>query len=272
MKLVVFFATLFGIDPWNAVDYFHNSSSQREAASDLMKFISLKGDETVLDVGCGDGKITAAIARGLSNGSITGIDISPVMIDFAKEKFPDLLFVLKDAQQLDYEDEFDVLFSFTTLQWIERHDAFLKGAFRSLKASGILAITMPMGLPKLLQKAIDEVIAQPKWAPYFESFSTGWHFVEKEEYQQLLEKSGFSATRCVAVPQRDIFSSRASFEGFISQWLPYLRPLPDELKKPFLAQVMDRFLQWERFPEGEIHFKIRRLEVIAKKEGDFCPS
>ena len=128
-------------DAWKAEEYHQNSSSQKSAASDLIKYVVVKPDGKILDVGCGDGKITAELAALAPQGSLVGVDISPSMIAFAtetfpSERFPNLRFVLKDAQKLDYDQEFDVVFSFTTQQWIQDHAAFLKGAHKSLKSIG----------------------------------------------------------------------------------------------------------------------------------------
>lgn len=258
-------------DYWKAEEYFQNSSSQKNAAADLMKYVVIKNDDKILDVGCGDGKITAEIATKVPNGSIIGVDISPAMIEFAKEtfpgnSFPNLLFFLKDAQNLNFNNEFDLIFSFTTLQWIQNHNAFLEGAERGLKASGTLAITMPMGLPTTLEQAVVELISSPEWSSYFHEFNTGWNFVDDIKYGELLVSNRFIPIRLAVVPQKDIFPSRDVFEKFIGQWFPYLRPLPQNLKKTFLTQVVDRFLELESaFPNGEVHFKIRRLEVVAIK-------
>ncbi len=263
--------TASNADYWQAADYYENSSSQKDAATDLMQYVPIAGNEMILDVGCGDGKLTAAIATRLPQGAIFGIDNSPSMIAFAKQNFPrsghnNLDFNIQDAQQLNFSALFDVIFSFTTLQWVQSHDAFLEGAYRSLKNRGTLAITMPMGLPTTLEQAVNELVASPDWADYFKEFSTGWNFVEQQEYGNKLAAHHFVAKRLEVVPQKDIFPSRVIFEKFISQWFPYLRPLPQEKKQQFMQATIDRFLELEPpFPNGEVHFKIRRLEVVANK-------
>lgn len=256
-------------DSWKPKEYSQHSASQKDSASSLMKYVPMKNDAKILDVGCGDGKITAEIAGNIPNGSIIGIDISPAMIEFAKAAFPqdlNLQFKLKDALGLDYNEEFDIIFSFTALQWVKNHDVFLKGAYQSLKQSGTLAVTMPMGLPKTLEQAVSEIMLRPQWSPYFQQFSTGWNFVEEDAFGNLLSINGFVPSRLAVVSQKDVFPSREAFEKFISQWFPYLRPLPENLKSVFLTQVIDRFLELETpFPNNEVHFKIRRLEVVAMK-------
>lgn len=156
--------SLVAEDPWKADEYYLHSSSQKEAAADLLKHVLLKGDEAVLDVGCGEGKITAELAGKVVKGKVLGVGISSSMISFAKNHFllSNLEFALKDAQRLDFSAQFDCVFSFTTLQWIQDHAAFLKGAHQSLKPFGTLALTMPLGLPQTLQQAVIECVNSAK--------------------------------------------------------------------------------------------------------------
>lgn len=124
-----------------------------------------------------------------------------------------------------------------------------------------------MGLPSTLEQAVIELISRPEWSFYFDKFSTGWNFIDDTAYMGLLSSNQFNVVRLAVVPQRDIFPSRAIFEKFISQWFPYLRPLPQDFKAEFMSKIIDRFLELESpFPNGEVHFKIRRLEVIATKK------
>jgi trans-aconitate 2-methyltransferase len=90
---------------WNAADYAANSSVQQSWARELMARLDLRGDELILDVGCGDGKVTAEIARAVPRGSVTGMDASAEMIGFAKKtfppkKFPNLKFQIRDAREI----------------------------------------------------------------------------------------------------------------------------------------------------------------------------
>ena len=258
-------------DYWDGEEYHQYSSSQKDAASDLMKYIPLTGSESILDVGCGDGKITAVISRELPDGLILGVDISPSMIRFAKKAFPkeeycNLDFELMSAEEIDFDNKFDIVVSFTALQWIEDHQLAIRNVKKSLKSNGLFGVTMPMGLPKKLELAVNETIVDERWNGYFIDFDTGWNFVEKSTYQELLEVEGFVAKRAQVVRQEDIFPSLAIFRGFISQWFPYLRPLPSHLKEEFMARVLSRYMDLEPLDElGRLHFKINRLEVVAEK-------
>ena len=95
---------------WNAKTYSEASDIQFWQAMEALTILNLKGDETILDVGCGDGKITALIADKVPNGRVVGVDITDDMINFAQEKFdtiPNLSFKLMSADKLSYSGEFD---------------------------------------------------------------------------------------------------------------------------------------------------------------------
>ena len=92
---------------WNAADYAANSAVQQTWARELIAQLHLRGDEHILDVGCGDGKVTAEIARAVPRGSVTGVDASPEMIRFARKTFspgkhPNLEFQVMDARKISF--------------------------------------------------------------------------------------------------------------------------------------------------------------------------
>ncbi len=90
---------------WNAADYAANSAVQQTWARELIARLNLRGGEHVLDVGCGDGKVSAEIARAVPRGFVAGIDASPQMIKFARVAFPsgkvpNLVFRVMDARKI----------------------------------------------------------------------------------------------------------------------------------------------------------------------------
>jgi len=92
---------------WNAADYAANSAAQHVWARDLIAQLHPRGNEHILDVGCGDGKVTAELARAVPKGSVTGIDASPEMIRFARKTFSpskhtNLKFQVMDAREIRF--------------------------------------------------------------------------------------------------------------------------------------------------------------------------
>ncbi len=267
-------------DPWKGDEYAKNSESQKSSADDFLKkmqegakaaasFSTFKGNEVILDVGCGDGKITAAIASKVPQGKVVGIDISPSMIDFAKKAFPadsNLTFQVQDAASLDYHEEFDLIASFTVMQWVTKQQDALVGFERALKPGGKLWIQMPMGLPTAMQQALSKVIAQDKWKQYFTSFQPPWNFFTRMQYVKLLDSAHLIATKLEITTKDEAFPSREAFQGFVKQWFPYLRALPNELKDSFMTDLVDNYLKALPADEqGRVHFIVDRLEVEALK-------
>jgi len=256
---------------WQADEYYCHSSAQRNAAVELLGYLRLKGDEQVIDVGCGDGKITAMIASEVPKGEVLGVDVSQEMVDFAKgvfprESYPNLAFLLKDAQALDFEERFDVIFSSFVLQWLPDKDSFFKGAYHSLKPMGYLAATIPLGVSDALEQTIAEVTLRSEWREYFQGFSSGWNFISDQKWAELLKMYRFIPMRFVVVPQDAVFGSRELLEKYIIQWFAYLRPIPDDLKGVFFKQIIDRYLELEPVREnGEVHLRFSRLEILAVK-------
>ena len=131
---------------WSAADYASNSVVQQTWARELIAELKLRGDEHILDVGCGDGKVTAEIARAVPHGSVVGVDASPQMIEFAKKTFsaakiPNLEFHVMDARKIQFVRKFDFVFSNAALHWVDDHQAFLRGAASVLKPGGRLMVS-----------------------------------------------------------------------------------------------------------------------------------
>ena len=106
------------------------------------------GDELILDVGCGDGKVTAEIARTVPRGFVTGTDVSAEMIAFARRIFPptihpNLRFEVCDAHHLSRKlfsppETVDLVFSNAVLHWVDDHEQFLRAAATVLHPGGRL--------------------------------------------------------------------------------------------------------------------------------------
>lgn len=117
---------------WNAKDYEKNSQAQQKWARELIANLNLTGAEDILDLGCGDGKVTAEIASLVGDGSVVGVDSSRQMIARAKEKYPqnqhpNLSFQVMDASDLSFEGCFDLAFSNAVLHWVKNHKPVVEG-------------------------------------------------------------------------------------------------------------------------------------------------
>jgi trans-aconitate 2-methyltransferase len=256
---------------WEAGSYHLNSNAQSVAADNLLQHMQLKGNEHILDVGCGDGKITAKIAACVPRGMVTGIDISQEMVEFAKKTFPknthnNLGFSQQDAQNFSYDENLDLIFSSFALQWLSNPDLFFKCAYKSLKSSGYLAITIPLNISHELERSIKEITSSQDWIYYFQNFNPKWYFLNEREYEEKLKKNSFIPSLFTTVFQTEIFSSRENLEKYVIQWFSYINPLPHNLRTIFFKQVIDKYLELNPpLDNGSVCFKFLKINVIAKK-------
>ncbi len=132
---------------WNAKDYEINSQAQQKWGRELIAILNLRGVEDILDLGCGDGKVTVEISQLVDNGSVVGVDNSTQMIALAKNKYsinehPNLSFQVMDASELTFESCFDLVFSNAVLHWVKNHKPVIEGLYKSLKAGGKILLRM----------------------------------------------------------------------------------------------------------------------------------
>ena len=258
---------------WDAADYAKSSPAQKQWAWELIRKINLSGREHVLDIGCGDGTVTAAIAECVPGGSVLGIDRSPDMIRFAREefpqdKYPNLSFAKGDAQTLGFFGEFDLVFSNAALHWVYDHGPVLAGIARALASGGRMIVQMGgKGNAAQIYDALDALLAEPGWSRYFRGFSFRYGFFSPEEYRPWLEAAGLLPVRVELIPKEMVYLTRDGFCGwFRSTWLPYLERVPEARRSEFVEALADRLLAlYPSDPDGSIHVKMMRLEVEARK-------
>jgi trans-aconitate methyltransferase len=258
---------------WNAVDYAQSSSIQQQWARELLIKLRLRGDERLLDIGSGDGKVTAEIARSLSNGSVIGVDNSEEMITLAKNKylqdsFPNLRFQQCDASRLPYVNEFDVVFSNATLHWILDQRPVVQGIMKSLKQNGKILLQMGgRGNAADVLAEFDTVRVKNKWQAYFRDFTFPYGFYNAEEYRQWLQEAGFQEIRAELIPKNAVHANRTAFEAWIrTTWLPYTQRVPEKERSEFIALIADGYLQHHPVDEhGRVSVPMMRLEVEAVK-------
>ena len=255
---------------WNAHDYSRHSSEQQKWAHELIDKLNLSGTEHLLDVGCGDGKVTAAIARLLPRGRAVGVDVSPDMIAFARMHFPidNLSFMQMDASSLNFEGRFDVVFSNAAIHWITDHRPVLRGIARSLKPGGRVLLQMGgRGCASEMVAAMTEVTRRPEWSEFFQSFLFPYGFYSPDDYRQWMPEAGLTVERAELIEKDMTHSSIEAFAGWIrTTWMPWTHSVPESRRDSFIAQAVKYYLsQHPRDDQGRVHVKMVRLEVSAQR-------
>ena len=256
---------------WNPVDYAKNSTAQLGWAQELIALCEFTGDEAVLDIGCGDGKITAEFAHSLSNGRVVGIDSSGEFIEYATSEFPpaqfpNLYFEQMDARAIAFDDPFDLAFSNAVLHWVDDHPAVLRGVAGALRPGGRLIISCGgAGNAVEVVAAFDDIVQHNRWRSHFDSFEFPYHFHAPADYEVWLEEAGFETRHCELVEKDMTHDGPAGIGGWLrTTWFPWTQPLPESLREEFIAAVVTRYLsQHPVDADGKTHVKMIRLEVDA---------
>lgn len=258
---------------WDAKDYSSHSAFQERCADELITKLNLNGSEHILDIGCGDGRITAGIARRLPHGQVLGIDSSPEMIRYAQDNFtrdksPNLSFCQLDARTLGFEEEFDVIFSNAALHWVMDPRLVLDGIYRALRPGGRMVVQMAgKGNAAEAFLAFAYIVQDPPWNQYFGNFHTPYAFFGSEQYCELIIGSGLLPVRVELIRRDMVHTDRESFAGWVrTTWLPYLDRVPIALQPAFINTLYDMCCSLS-LPDnqGALHIRMVRLEAEAEK-------
>jgi trans-aconitate 2-methyltransferase len=263
---------LSGRDDWDARDYVAHSSAQQEWARELIGRLQLRGNERLVDIGCGDGRATAVIAERLPRGSVLGVDKSASMIALAREQFPraghpNLSFRQMDATRLELPRAFDVAFSTAALHWMGDHEAILRGVHDCLRSSGRLLFQMG-GRGNVVEAlaVVDGVVSEPRWRDYFLGFTPPYHFYSPEDYEVWLPRAGFRVVRAELFPRDMRHASDAAFLGWLrTTWFPYIDQVPQDARDTFVDEVAAAYAAAHPpDTDGTYHVAVVRLEVEAR--------
>jgi trans-aconitate methyltransferase len=249
--------------------YRHASTHQREWGARLIAELQLKGTERILDLGCGDGALTAQLASLVRQGHVVGIDSSPSMIDAARRQAqPNLTFALCDINALAWEGEFDLVFSNATLHWVLDHHNLLRRVFRSLKEHGVLRCNFAAeGNCSNLNRIVRQVISQTKFAPYFTGFLWPWHMPKVDDYRALVGQFPFRESSVWGEQADHFFPDTDAMIRWIDQpsLVPFLGRIAAADRANFRAEVLEGMIRATRQRDGRCLETFRRINVFARR-------
>lgn len=255
---------------WDAAEYVRQSGLQQAMADEVLALLDIEGSERVLDIGCGDGRITAEIATRLPRGSVVGVDRSRDMVSFASSHFgsalhPNLRFEVADALSLPFRNEFDLVVSFNALHWLPQQDEALRSIRSALEPDGSAQLRLvPKGQRKSLEDVIEETRNSLKWAGYFKDFRDPYLHLTPEQYGLLAERNGLHVRSIRTEAKVWDFKSRAAFFAFGQvTFVEWTRFLPETEKPEFISNVLDRYQAVAADRAGEENtFKFYQMDVL----------
>jgi trans-aconitate 2-methyltransferase len=255
-----------GTRDWNAASYDVVSTPQQTWGAAVLGRLELRGDERVLDAGCGTGLVTQMLLDRLPNGRVLAVDGSPSMVAAARDRLdpsrtqvicadlldlalPELTPVepsLVDVSPAELSpadvslaDPLDAAISTATFHWIADHDR-LFARIRAVLRPGAAFVAQCGGRGNIdrVRRLAELVTAEPPYAEHFAGWPGPWHYAAPTETTARLERAGFDVERCWLAPAPVTPPRPREFlETVICA--PYLERMPAELRDPFLDRLLD---------------------------------
>jgi trans-aconitate 2-methyltransferase len=255
------------LPPWDGALYAANTGHHRLHDEWFLSTLPLRGDERILDLGCGSGDFTRTIASLVPDGHVVGLDAQPSMLREAESVAgPNQSFVLGPVQALDAlvpgEASFDIVMSRSALHWVPRsdHPGMLRSIRRLVRPDGRCRLEMGGGDNVRAVVRLLDSVSVPLGGP-----TEPWSFIGAGEYLEMLEAAGFTVdggySRTLA--QRRPFMRETALGWFHSQVVDaYAASMNVEQRAAFVAEVEARFDEIAR-PDGTFDQTFVRLDVLA---------
>ena len=245
---------------WNSSLYDNKHDFVAEYGRGLLEFIPKNNEQTILDLGCGTGTLTAQLADLCSK--VVGVDSSQNMIDKAKKQFENIEFSICDALTLPFDEEFDVVFSNAVFHWINDHNALLKNIHKALKPQGLLVCEFGAnGNIATIENAFIKVCERLGY-----SYKPKFNFPTVDIFGGMLEKNGFIIDRIYDFDRPTVFKDgEQGLSNFLKQFFASeLREIPEHIQSLIIDEVaaITRETLWN----GEAWVAdYRRLRAVAHK-------
>mgnify|MGYP001122096680 CR=1 FL=1 len=224
---------------FDAATYHRISAPHQAWAAELLDRLALRGDETVLDAGCGTGRVTELLLARLPRGRVVAVDSAPSMVARAREVLGARATVIEaDLTRLELPTPVDAVFSNAVFHWIADHDALFARLFAALRPGGrLVAQCGGAGNIARFLAVADAVAARPPYAPHLAGWRAPKRFAAPEETVARLRRAGFADARAWLVPWEVTPSAPADFVRTLCLKL-HLEQLPEALRDRYLADVL----------------------------------
>jgi len=256
---------------WNADVYHRVSAPQVSWGKKVLARISLHGDETVLDAGCGTGRLTRELLEGLPRGRVVAVDLSQNMVKTAREylvrDFPrQAEFLCCDLLHLPFRDAFDGIFSTATFHWVLDHQALFGSLHSALHSGGWLCGQCggSGNIAAFLSRA-GQLMATPLYAGYFAGFQFPWEYPDPQTTAERLTRAGFTDIETSLEEAPAVLASAGAYREFICDVIlrHHLKCIPTPLLR---HSFIEKLVEQATTVHPPFYLDYRRLNIRARKE------
>ncbi|MGH2923622.1 MAG: class I SAM-dependent methyltransferase [Solirubrobacterales bacterium] len=238
---------------WDAALYHRVSSFQEGWARKMLdERVPMAGDETVLDAGCGSGRVTTMLAERLPRGRVIGVDAAPSMIEHARESLGDAAILINaDLVELTPAllreaagvDSVDLVFSNATFHWIPDHEALFRRLHSVLRPGGrLVAQCGAEGNVQAFGDVVESVATDDPFARHLTGWDRPWNFSSREDAGRRLAAAGFDPIECW-ITEFDATPSDPRAFMRASGFAPIFERLPADLHDKFVDAVFARLAE-----------------------------
>jgi trans-aconitate 2-methyltransferase len=243
---------------WDAATYHRVSGPQVEMAGAVLDRLDLRGDETVLDAGCGSGRVTLMLLERLPRGRVVAVDQAASMVEHAREALPpDRATVLQASlTELVLDSPVDAVFSNAVFHWVPDHDELFARMFAALRPGGrMVAQCGGEGNVARFHQAAREAAAEEPFARWLEGWKGPWNFAGPSLTAERLERAGFEAVQTWLEPYPVVPDDPGDYLRTVCLGY-HLERLPEELRDAYTEAVLER-------ADRELDYV--RLNIVARR-------
>ena len=234
---------------WDAASYHRLSAPQFSWGVQVLERLRLTGDETVMDAGCGTGRLTAGLLERLPRGRAVAVDLSRNMLEEARSHLSPRFggrveFVRADLASLPFDRAFDGVFSTAAFHWVPDHPSLFRGIFNSLKPGGWLVAQCGGGpnIARLMRRASVLMATEP-YAAYFSGWKDSKVFADEITTVGRLRSAGFTDVETGLEPAPATLSGADEFREFLTtvNMHAHLARLPEgSLRRRFVEELTEQ--------------------------------
>ncbi len=223
---------------WDGQSYDRISGPMEALGREVLARLELDGGETVLDAGCGSGRITQALIERVPRGHVIAVDASQSMVDAARERLPGADVRVADLLELSLEQPVDAILSTATFHWIADRERLFSRLHAALRPGGrLVAQCGGEGNIDALRGRTNDVRAREPYAEHFRDWQPPWHYAAPSETRERLLAAGFAQAACWLQPAPKQPDEPREFLSTIVLG-PHVQRLPEDLREQFMDDVL----------------------------------